>query len=342
MATIKQIAMLAGVSRGTVDRVLNKRGSVNPATEKRIIDIAQAINYVPDLAGKTLALKKKQLKFGYIHFGSTSSNPFFCDIIRGIESRAAELADYGVTVTIKDSPIDKPDEQVHLIDELFDSGISGLVITPINHQVVAERLKKVTVAGIPVVTVNSDLPNSGRLAYVGSDYYNSGETAAGMMNIICGGEAKVGVIIGSPWVLCHSERLAGFRKRIETSYPGIQVVGLEVNHDDDLESFDVTRRLLEKNPQIDALFLAAAGVEGACRALEKLDLHGKIKIISFDTTPIICEMVRKGVINATIDQEPFKQGAKPLSILMDYLGMDVVPDKEFYYTKAEIKITENL
>jgi len=91
-----------------------------------------------------------------------------------------------------------------------------------------------------------------------------------------------------------------------------------------------------------ALFLAAAGVEGACRALEKLALNGKIKIISFDTTPIICEMVRKGVINATIDQEPFKQGVKPLNILMDYLGMDVVPDREFYYTKAEIKIAENL
>ena len=342
MATIKQIAKLAGVSRGTVDRVLNQRGSVNPDTEKRVIDIAKAINYVPNIAGKTLAAKKKQLKFGYILFGSTSSNPFFYDIIRGIQSRAEELAEYGVTVTIRYSPIDKPDLQVQLIDELFDSGIAGLVITPINHPVVVDRLKKLTGVGIPVVTANSDLPDCGRIAYVGSDYYKSGETAAGMMNMVCGGKATVGVIIGSPWVLCHSERLAGFKKRIEISYPQIKIVGLEVNNDDDLDSFVVTRRLFKSNPEINALFLAAAGVAGACRALDELGLQRKIKIISFDTTAFTCDMVNKGIISATIDQEPFVQGAKPLSILMDYLGMDIAPDKEFYYTKVEIKIMENL
>ena len=342
MATIKQIAELAGVSRGTVDRVLNQRGSVNPDIKKRIVDIAEAVNYAPNLAGKTLAVKKKQLKFGYILFGSTSSNPFFYDIIHGIESRAEELKEYGVKVTTKYSPIDKPDMQVQLINEIVDSGISGLSITPINHPVVVDRLKELTGAGIPVITANSDLPDCGRLAYVGSDYYKSGETAAGMMNMVCGGKAKVGVIIGSPWVLCHSERLAGFKKRIEASYPQIEIAGLEVNNDDDLDSFVVTQKLFSEHGEINALFLAAAGVVGACRALEELGLQRKIKVISFDTTPSICEMVKNGTINATIAQEPFIQGAKPLSLLLDYLGMDIMPEKEFYYTKIEIKIAENL
>ena len=342
MVTIKQIAELAGVSRGTVDRVLNQRGSVSPDINKRVIDIAQAVNYVPNLAGKTLAVKKKQLKFGYILFGSTSSNPFFYDIIHGIDSRAEELKEYGVKVISKYSPIDKPDMQVRLINEIVNSGISGLAITPINHPVVIDRLKELTDAGIPVITANSDLPRCGRMAYVGSDYYKSGETAAGMMNMVCGGKAEVGVIIGSPCVLCHSERLAGFKKRIEASYPQIKIAGLEVNNDDDLDSFVVTQKLFSEHREINALFLAAAGVAGACRALEELGLQRKIKVISFDTTPFICEMVKNGTINATIAQEPFIQGAKPLSLLLDYLGMDIMPEKEFYYTKIEIKIAENL
>lgn len=68
MATIKEIAALAGVSRGTVDRVLNHRGSVNPATAERIEKIARELDYKPNVAGLVLAAQKKKLKLGVILF----------------------------------------------------------------------------------------------------------------------------------------------------------------------------------------------------------------------------------------------------------------------------------
>ena len=66
MATIKQIAELAGVSRGTVDRVLNNRGSVNANTAARVREIAEKLNYKPNKAGLMLAAQKKNLKIGVI------------------------------------------------------------------------------------------------------------------------------------------------------------------------------------------------------------------------------------------------------------------------------------
>ena len=83
MVTIKEIARLSGVSRGTVDRVLNNRGSVKPETAEKVMQVIKDVNYSPSRAGKTLAIKKKQLKFGFILFSSTSSNPFFLDVVRG-------------------------------------------------------------------------------------------------------------------------------------------------------------------------------------------------------------------------------------------------------------------
>ena len=62
MATIKEIAELAGVSRGTVDRVLNNRGSVSAKTAEKILEIAKALDYKPNKAGLTLAAPKKRLK----------------------------------------------------------------------------------------------------------------------------------------------------------------------------------------------------------------------------------------------------------------------------------------
>jgi len=342
MPTIKEIADLAGVSRGTVDRVLNNRGSVHPDKEKKVLQIMKALNYTPNLAGKTLAIRKKQLKFGYILFSSTSSNPFFLDVVDGIESRAAELSEYGISVDIRYSVIGDPSLQVKLIDELIENGIDGLVITPINHQLVIDRIRELSAVNFPVITANSDLPGSGRLAYVGSDYFKSGETAAGILNMICGGRARVGIVMGSPLVLCHSERVAGFTRRIGNAYNNIEIIDTEINHDDDIQSFVVTKRLLENHPEIDSLFLVAAGVIGACRAVNEMGLEGKIKLVSYDTTIASKELIKSGAIAVAITQEPFIQGAKPLDILLDYVGFGQKPDQEFFYTKLGIIIKENL
>ena len=78
MPTIKEIAELAGVSRGTVDRVLNKRGGVNPTTEEKVLEIAKALNYKPNLAGTILAAQKKRLMLGVVLLGV--GTPFYDDV----------------------------------------------------------------------------------------------------------------------------------------------------------------------------------------------------------------------------------------------------------------------
>ena len=341
LMTIKEIAMLAGVSRGTVDRVLNNRGAVKPETARRILNIAETVGYSPNLAGKTLAARKKNLKFGYILFSGTSSNLFFKDMRAGIESRIALLKEYGACVEIREVKFADPEAQVFHIDELAALGIDGLVITPIAHPEVIKRLRMMSENNIPVVTANSDVCDSGRLCYVGSDYHKSGETAAGLMNMLTNGNAGIG-IIGAPWAECHHERMAGFVKQIDLFYPGLSVISIAENNNDDIESYAVTTSMLKTHPEIDALYLTAAGVVGACRAVQNMGLEGKVRIVSNDATTTTRELVENGVIAATITQQPFTQGAKPLEILLDYVGMGIAPDEEYYYTKIEIKIKENL
>lgn len=342
MSNMKQIANIAGVSRGTVDRVLNKRGGVNPETQSKVLEVAAALNYTPNRLGKTLAVKKKNLKFGYILFGSTSSNPFFEDIISGIKRKASELKEYGISVDIRQSSLGRPERQVELIDELVASGVTGIVLTPINHPMVASKINEIKKLGVLVVTANSDISNCERIAYVGSDCIKGGKTAAGLMALITGGRANIGTIIGSNFVVGHAERVRGFQEHLAQNFPDMHVVETVCNNDDDLESFEVTKDMLEQHPEIDALFLAAAGVKGACRAVRKMGLSGKLHIVSFDTVPHTRKMLKEGVISATLGQQPEKQAQLPLDILLNALGMDTPPAQEHYYTKIEIWIKENL
>ena len=66
MITTKEIAELAGVSRGTVDRVLHNRGHVNESTKVRIHEIVKRLDYKPNLAGRSLVNKQKNWKVGCI------------------------------------------------------------------------------------------------------------------------------------------------------------------------------------------------------------------------------------------------------------------------------------
>lgn len=340
MATIKEIAELAGVSRGTVDRVLNNRGAVNPATAEKIREIAKALDYRPNRAGLVLAAQKKNLKLGVILF--SQNNPFFEDVLKGVKSKADALAEYNCSVLIRQVRFDVA-EQIKAIDELVETDeISGLAIAPCNDEQIREKINELWRKGIPTVTFNTDIENSSRIAYVGSNYTKSGETAAGLMNLLTYGDVHLGVVSGSPKILCHTQRIAGFENRIKKEYPNIHITGTVVNNDDDFESYDQTLELLRRYPQINALFFAAGGVYGGCRAVMTLHREKKITILAFDKVPTTKELVEEGVIAATICQQPRSQGSKPLDILFEYLTTGILPEKEYHYVAVDIRIKENI
>lgn len=337
MTTIKEIAELAGVSRGTVDRVLNHRGSVNPKTAQKIMDIAKALNYRPNKAGIALAAQKKKYKIGVILF--SEHNPFFDEVMEGVRKKAKELQDYGITTITRRIEF-QVEAQLHAIDELLSEGIHGLMLAPYNHIKIQEKIDELMEQQIPVVTVNTDIDGSRRIAYVGSDYFRGGCIAAGLFSLMTSGNVNLGIITGSSNVLCHTERIKGLQETLNAQYPRIQITEILENHDDEFESYILTRELLTNTPKLDALFFTAAGVYGGCKAI--LESNRNLKVITFDEVPTTLEMLKKGVISATISQQPHRQGAKSLDILFEYLTSGILPKQEQNFVELSIKISENI
>lgn len=339
MATIKEIAELAGVSRGTVDRVLNKRGAVNPKTEAKILEIAKALDYKPNRAGIVLAAQKKKFRFGVVMFGI--GNPFFDDVITGFKEKEEELAGYNCTVLIRRISAFGVQDQLDAIDALVKEEISGLAISPQNDPSIAEKINELYDMGIPTVTFNTDIAGSKRIAYVGSNYYQCGQTAAGLMHLMTRGEVNIGVISGNSKILCHTERIAGFESCLK-EYTNMHMVDFFENNDDDFISYEKTMEMLVTHPEINALFFAAGGTYGGCKAVLASNRQDNMKIITFDKIDTTIEMIKKDVISATICQQPRLQGLLPLEILFEHLMTGEPPKKEYNYTAVEIKIKENI
>lgn len=339
MATIKEIAALAGVSRGTVDRVLNNRGSVNPVTAEKINEIAKALDYKPNKAGLALAAQKKKLKLGVILF--STDNPFFAEVLKGVSEKAEDLAGYNCTVLVKQIPINV-EAQLNAIDELLCEEAGGIALAPHNDERIRIRINELYEQGIPVVTLNTDIENSRRIAYVGSNYSKSGATAAGLLRLMTHDIVSIGIITGSSDILCHTERIAGFTDTLKPYQKRMHIVSIVETQDDEIESYEQTSRLLKEHPEINALFFAAGGVYGGCRAITSLGLADKLCVIAFDKADTTEHFLQEGILSAVICQQPRIQGKKPLDLLFTYLTSGELPEKEYNYTAVDIRILENI
>lgn len=336
MATIKEIAELAGVSRGTVDRVLNNRGSVNAETAEKIRSIVKKLGYKPNPAGIALAAQKKKYLIGVILF--SRKNPFFDDVMEGFFDKLAELSLYGCEISVKRVAY-HPQAQLSAIRACLKEGVQGLILTPYNDDSVREELNKLIRSGIPVITVNSDAENVRRLAYVGSNYYNSGEAAGSLMKLVTSGPVKLGVINGDNNILCHTQRVSGFVDKLSDD-GRFQVVCQGESFDDDKNAYELVSRMLNEHPELNAFYFTAAGVYGGCRAIQEFASDRDIKVITFDEVPSTVEMMHKGIITATICQEPYWQGSRSLELMFSYLSDKETDIKDAYYAELSVKIKE--
>lgn len=337
MVTIKQIAELCGVSRGTVDRVLNNRGNVKPEKRQLVLDTAKRLNYQPNPAGKALAARKKTSVVGVLL--SSDGVHFFDDMLLAMHKAAKKYESYGVKVIWRSMRGFHVDEQCQIIDELC-SKVNALIINPVDDIRISEKLNQLVTDGIFVVTLNNDINACRRHCYVGTDYLQGGRTAAALLQLIVPANIHVGILLGSKNMQGHRQRLNGFLAVLEKA-PGFQLTGVCENDDDDNISYEKTCQLLTSHPETNALFVISSGAYGASRAVITKSRRDIIMIV-FDTIPSTIRMMRAHVIQAAIYQHPRQQGKRAMQIAFDYLVNGIRPDKEKYLMRNEIRLLENI
>ncbi|WP_196599903.1 LacI family DNA-binding transcriptional regulator [Pectinatus frisingensis] len=338
MVTIKQIADLCGISRGTVDRVINERGNVKRETRDLVLNMAKELGYKPNPAGKALSARKHNPVVGTLI--SSEGNPFFDAVVHGIKVAAERYEIYGLKVIYRTMRGYDVKSQLKIMDEL-KTKVNALIISPINDPIIVKKINEFVAAGIFVVTLNNDIDKSQRHCYVGTDYINGGETAGALLQMIAPQQSNIGIIMGSSKVLGHKQRLKGFEKTIGKNN-GYKIIDIKENDDDDICSYDKTKEMLMAHSDINVLFIVAAGVYGACRAVLSLGKQDKLTILAFDTVPTTVAMMQKGLIKAVIYQHPYRQGQQAMQLAFEYLVNGIAPEKSRYIMKNEIKILENL
>ena len=338
--TLRQIAEMAGVSRGTVDRVINNRGHVNEEVETRIRRIAEELGYQPNTVGRALAKAKNELKIGVLI--QSVETPTMQTVAQGAEEAANALRAQGTEVIIRRLESLGEQKELDAIDELVADGIKGLALAPSDEPQVCAHLNRIIDQGIPVVTFNGDAPKSRRLCFVGMDNRRGGQTAAGLVRAMLPQGGKVLPLSAHPNNHGHRLRYTSFAEKMEKIAPNVQVLPLQHCFNRDDYAYELTLRAFEENPDLSVIYVTAHGQHGACRAIEKAGLFGKVRVIAYDLTPQNRIDLAEDRIEFILDQNAAVQGRAPLHILQNYLLSGEAPPHENMFTDILIKTKYNI
>jgi LacI family transcriptional regulator len=337
--TVLTLAKVTGLSRGTVDRVLNGRPGASPEARERVLAAAATLGYKPNLIGKSLALQKKPLRIGFILVDS--HDPLFLEMREGMEAAAAELASFAVRVDCRVMARISAAEQVRCIRALSRGRLAGLALAPLDDPKVAEELDRVVrTTGIPVATYNFDPHPEQRLCFVGPDLRKSGRVAAGLLAQLLHGRGTVLVVYGQADVAANRGRLEGFREEVDLRHPGLRILRTVPEILGDEDAYRAVSACLAQYPRPDAIYITSHGTGGVARALREAGAQST-RVACYDLRPDVEALLREGIVDFTLTQEPFMQGYQPVRVLFDYLFNGRQPADRFLQTRIAI-ITREL
>jgi len=192
---------------------------------------------------------------------------------------------------------------------------AGILVSPGNPEMLRPEIDAAVAAGIPVITIDSDAPQSQRLFFVGTNNFQAGQMGGKLLAQMLKGKGRV-VFFTIAGQKNLEERLNGYEAALEAT-PGIKIAEVFDMKGDARLAFDKTTELIEKKADVNA-FVSLESLSGSevAEVLERNKAEGKI-IIAMDTSDKTLEWIEKGRIAATIMQKPYTMGYYGLRTLAE-------------------------
>jgi len=252
----------------------------------------------------------------YFFIAANITLPYWQEAQAGFQDAGRVL---GVKVEFKGPDSYNADDELAEFRKAVDQRPSGIAVSPIRPEIFTKEIDAAIQAGIPVICVDSDAPESHRVMFVGTDNYQAGLESGRRIAELLHGEGQI-VLIAVSGQFNQTERLRGVEEVLK-KYPGIKIIQTLNDKGDPRMANDQISALLESKDPKDKfegiLCLEASGGPGAAEALHRLNLDGKIPIVAMDKSPETLDWIERGVISATIAQKSYMMAYYSLKFLDD-------------------------
>ena len=298
--TVHDIADKAGVSLATVDRVLNDRPGVRGVTRARVEAAIAALGYVRDVAAANLA---KSRVYPLVFILPEGDNPF----MRGLEAEVRRAGLHSAVertqLSVATVPAFDAAALARAIDAAVAENVSGIAAVAVDAPEVSAAIARAHDAGIPLVTLVSDLAGSGRDHFVGVDNIAAGRTAGSLMGRFLGTRpGPVAVLAGSMRVRDHGERLEGFLAAMSAMPQARAVLPVLEGQDDPDLALALIADCLASVPDLAGIYSLGAGNRGLFAALSARG-RSDLCVIVHELTGETRAALESGLVDAVLNQD---------------------------------------
>ena len=326
---IKDIAEIANVSIGTVDRVIHKREGVSDATRSRIEKLLEEYNYQPDFIASSLAMKK-EVRLGVIMPGTVSDHVFW-DLHRiGLDKATEELAGFALSLDVKCFDQFDKNDFLQKVESFSFEAVHGVLFAPVFEEESAAFIHSCYERNIPVVLINSRLDVEGVSSFVGQDAFHSGYVAAKLINYGLEHRRDV-VIINMSARKDHYAHLIsreqGFRRYFEEHSDRLDnLVTIDLSGVDDNVLYQRLGEVMSAY-KVGGIFVSNSRVY---KVAEFLAGRGamSIRLVGYDLLPGSVAYLKRDYIDFLISQRPEEQARLGLNSLFNLVAFNRVPEKQ--------------
>lgn len=315
---LKDIARALDISIGTVDRALHDRPDINPETRRRVLKAAKDMGYRPNMVASILRTKRKYRIALNLPQEIAS---FWNEVRAGIHH---ELSIAQGSVDLLDFPFSRLGRgEVKSLTAAHRAKVHGIItIAGVSTQA-HDLLRQQMAQGLPVVFVGSSMGDLEGVAAISVNPQASGALAAELIGRLSAPTGYVSVVTGDARVPDHAEKLAAFKKTLETYFPGLIVLPAVEAHDDPREAFTKFSKLLASVNELNGCYVTTANSIPILQAIERAKCSPLV--ITTDLFPELFPYLRSDQVAATLYQRPRTQGRVAFRTLFDFLVKGVQP-----------------
>jgi ABC-type sugar transport system substrate-binding protein len=254
------------------------------------------------------------------------SSAFWKDVEKGAKDAGDELQ-YEINILCPTTP-DSNEEQIQLLEQSLINPPAIFVITPADANGITPAIEMINEADIPIVNYNARFLDKSveRLTFVGLDKYDLAKQAAEALVEKLGGKGKVLVLEGVTGSQTAIDIKNGATDVLRAA-PGIELLDSQPANYLRTDGLSVTQNLLQKYPEVDAIF--AANAESALGAAEAIRQAGRkgIKIATLNMSDEAAQAILNGTLTVVVDDTPYEVGKRCILTVRDYLAGKSVPDE---------------
>lgn len=332
--TLEDIAQAAGVSIATVDRVVNQRGGVSAKAEAKVLEWASRLN----LDRKIFRTSLKPLRVAVVI--PTTDNPFFATLRDAFNALNDRSSDAQIRIYIHTFDSINTQAAARKLDQLYPE-YDGIIVCCPDHPDTSAAVTRAA-RHIPVITLANDIPGTGRLAYVGPDNRQIGRVAGELMGRFLGPQGgKVLVMLGHQSIVGHHNRELGFRAITRERFANVQILDIAQSDEDNNRAAQIAQHALHNEPDIRGIYNVSAGNYQIAQTLIKLGRADEVVFISHELTPKRCELLKTGVLDAVIDQNPRTEAQQAIDVLAHHFKRTEAHQSLNMFTPFEIFLREN-